>query len=179
MVKRATKRKTRKRRDIFDIIKDNVKISKYSKKYKNELIKYLNKIQKAKPFTSLSIEVIPKKNRTWGYTYRAYTNKGYVSPVASGIGYDKKSKALSYALNNDYSLMKYVYKKRYNSKNRNKSLKDYMFGYGLSEWDSKILNFEGGVGYETLINSLKKLGLKVDYYNLRNGALVVNIKRGK
>lgn len=136
----------------------------YDKKLQEEL-NYLESIEQAPDFKGRFVITIKwTKNATWGYTCRSETNEGFESPTISGCGYCKKSTATAYALNNNKSILKLMFKVKddylqnnplISNNDLHREILGYGSGYGI------LPKFEGGVGvncHETIIN---RLGLRM------------------
>ena len=151
---------------MFDNIKqkleEELKADNSSKDYIKSELDLLKRIEKAPDLKGeFVIYVEWKKNRTWGMTCRARTNKGFRSRVISGCGYDKLSTATAEALNSNLSILKELCKIKNKKENINKKNRE-IFGYGLT---SEIIpKFSGGVGFGTHRRILEDLGFMVDHY---------------
>lgn len=154
------------RTDTKDLKKGIIKY--FEKRFKQQL-KQLNEISKAKEFKpayEYEITIKTHKNKKYGYTARAQDNDGRITRIVGGGGYDKKSQALSELLNINKSILKKLCDIKEQDINKDN---EFLFGYGIS---GSIPYFTGGVGVETLVMVLKKIGLKVEYYNLNNQKLI-------
>lgn len=144
----------------------------------------LLKAQAAEDIKTVSISVIWKRNRTWGWnpTATVVINGIYIyEGSASGCGYDKRTAAIGSALNQSDIILKMLYtakekalkkppqkgrqlnpfapedKAIYEENTSNNSLIHYGAGYGVLPY------FEGGVGISSFIGVFKACGLELKH----------------
>lgn len=149
-------------------------VKRIENKYKNDLekdISRLDTIANAADIQSISVSIVWKKSRVWGYNptaeVRIETSKGYSynTGTASGCGYDKRSAAVGSALNGLNAAVKLLcdLKESNMLENENKySNADYIAygaGYGA------IPYYEGGVGYSCFDNIFNIAGFKRVCFN--------------
>jgi hypothetical protein len=115
---------------------------------------YFNAIEVAPEFKGGSVSIEWKKSANWGANPNCkfsnnsdYTN--YFSSKVSGCGYDKESTAIAQAFNQCTSLVKLVLLGFENGILTKEN------AYGVS---CEKMPFQGGVGTDCFISSLKKLG---------------------
>jgi hypothetical protein len=133
----------------------------------NELNKEISRVNlisnSSKEISEILIEIQWKKS-SWGLNPTAWTKIYYTdnsmntfkSGSIGGCGYDKKSTAISEALNQCNELMKLLYtirEENIDEKNISNII-GYGSGYGLLPY------FEGGVGFDCTERILKKFGFK-------------------
>jgi len=105
---------------------------------------------------ALIINIVFKKNNTWGYCPIAEDNYGNYTRSITGCGCDKESTASAIILNMNNNILKRMYKlKNDNIDLDNGELFGYGSGYGILPY------FEGGVGIDCHVRILEKLGFKV------------------
>jgi len=178
-------------------------LSQYNKQYKgtkeqqkekfkkwivNKLMKetdkklsYLKRVQESEDFKEEFIITIQStKSRMWGYTFKSYTNKDFVSEVISGCGYCKRSTATAQALNSNLSILKLLFTKKekelskHKGKNNNEIHREIL-GYGAGY--SNLPNFEGGVGVNCHERILDRVGLKMELISDVGNSEVYLIKK--
>ena len=128
----------------------------------------------AEDIKNVSISVIWRRNKTWGYNPAATVTINGIyqyTGTASGCGYDKRSAAVGSALNQSDVILKMLYttkekalKKspariRKNPDASNSDLIYYGAGYGV------LPHFEGGVGITSFFHVFEKCGLKLTHEN--------------
>lgn len=144
--------------------------AKYNKSLEKDLEK-LESIANAEDIKSISVSVVWNRSRTWGYNPTAEirietTNRYYYETgTASGCGYDKKSAAVSSALNKIPAALKLLCDlKEVNAPENiteysNAKYIAYGAGYGA------IPYYEGGVGYSCFDNIFNIAGFKRVCFN--------------
>ena len=112
------------------------------------------------------IRITYTKNRTWGSNPHAEVDTTDGTTItrtygtASGVGYDKTSAAVAYALNGNPGIMRALYEaedKRL-ADGIKKSRRDYI-GYGSG--DNVLPCFEGGVGMPAICKIFESIGYNV------------------
>ena len=135
-------------------------------------IEKLQRVQAAEDITSVSVSVIWKRSRTWGWNPHATVTINGIyqfEGTASGCGYDKRTAAVGTALNQSRVILKMLYtakekalKKapadvRKNPDASNTDLLSYGAGYGVLPY------FEGGVGISSFFGVFRACGLELKH----------------
>jgi hypothetical protein len=130
------------------------KVNKALDKQAASLLAYITALENATDFKGGSVSIEWKKSANWGANPNCkfsnnsdYTN--YFSGSISGCGYDKESTAMAQAFNQCDSLVKLVLLGFENGILTKEN------AYGVS---CEKMPFQGGVGTNCFISSLKKLG---------------------
>lgn len=124
-------------------------------------LKHLQTVEAAGEFTSITVSVEWKKNRTWGSNPNAEAMvevedqyKYFQSGSIGGCGYDKNSTAVANAVNqcNEFLKAMYIVKEKELAEVKNRDLFGYGSGYGV------LPRLEGGVGVSCYPAIFEKIG---------------------
>lgn len=147
-----------------DFEKQKEKLLKYvnQKKEKelNEELNFIESVENAEDFKSLTISIEWKKSKMWGANPTPYTDKGFIGSSIGGCGYCKHSTATAQALNSDLSLLKLLYameERRLKQKPTIPNRRAFI-GYGSGSY--ALPKFDGGVGVSSHQSIIESLHLK-------------------
>lgn len=107
------------------------------------------------------------KSNTWGYCPKGSDNYGHETSSITGCGYCKESTATAQLLNQNYPILRKLYKAKNKKANEeNNDLLGYGSGYGI------LPSFEGGVGVSCHVRILELLGYKVTLSGNKNTTIL-------
>lgn len=157
---------------LIDLKYESIKAEKIAKIEKAETL-----LNSGVKLENIEIAIEWKKSNIWGYNPHAkidfyifngsYNEYKTFTGSASGCGYDKRSASTAEAFNKCDILIAMLYKKENErlKKAPEEARRDYI-GYGAGY--GALPYFEGGVGFDSHRDILKKLGFKNTCYNDSN-----------
>lgn len=146
------------------------RIKEIKQKELNDQLEKLKNVENAhdKLPNDLVLTINFYKSNTWGYCPKGSDNYGHETSSITGCGYCKESTATAQLLNQNFPILKKLYKaKNKKASAKNNDFLGYGSGYGI------LPNFEGGVGVSCHVEILESLGYKVTLSGNKNTTVLI------